>query len=134
VPDRGFYFGREPVSELWDVDDADEELELDPVELLPELAGELDGAELEPEDDEWELPDELDPDDDPELPLELDDEDPELWSEPCCEEPELPALRVAPASGSPRWPFPFPSLSGGFLETGGFFGGLLYGGSGCFLW
>jgi hypothetical protein len=52
VPDRGVYFGREPVSELWDVDDADEGLELDPAELLPELAEELDGDELEPEADE----------------------------------------------------------------------------------
>jgi hypothetical protein len=52
VRDRGVYFGREPVSELWDVDDADEELELDPDELLPGLTEELDGAELEPEADE----------------------------------------------------------------------------------
>jgi hypothetical protein len=37
-----------------------------------------------------------------------------LRSEPCCEEPESPAWRVGPASGSPRCPFPSPSCFGGF--------------------
>jgi len=83
--------------------------------------------EFEPEEEELEdeEPDEPDPEDepapdevpecedDPDPPPEVED-DPELWSL-CCEEPEPPALRVGPASGSPRCPFPPPSCFGGGL-------------------
>ena len=139
--------------------DDDGGLELDPDdELAPGLYEEPEGEEfdelepeleLEPDDDE---PDDDEPDDEPEFeelelppdepePLpELDDDDPELWSELWwCEEPELPALRVSPASESPRCPpLPPPSCFGGLCATGGVgggvFGGSLYGGlSGYFL-
>ncbi|HEY5027000.1 MAG TPA: hypothetical protein VIK39_01205, partial [Candidatus Angelobacter sp.] len=134
---EGFYFGGldEPASEC----DAGPDgagadcaggLESAPDELLLEPDEELD-EEPDPDDEEWELA----PVDDPEPPPELEEDEPVLWSEPCCEEPEPPTLRVAPASGSPLWPFPPPSCFGGLLALGGlFFGGLSYGGSGCFLW
>jgi len=90
-------------------------LELDPdEELLLEFEEEFELKEEELEDEEEPEPD---PDNDPECedvdepePLpELEDDDPVLRSEPCCADPEPPALRVGPASGSPRWPFLFPS-------------------------
>ncbi|HET9165355.1 MAG TPA: hypothetical protein VFP11_05120 [Candidatus Angelobacter sp.] len=85
----------------------DEELELEEEELDDEEPDEPDPDELEPDDEpEWE--------DEPDPPPELEDDDPELWSL-CCEEPEPPALRVGPASGSPRCPFPPPSCFGGGL-------------------
>lgn len=112
-------------------------LELDPDdELLFAFEEEFELEEEELEEEALEEPDpddELEGEDDPEPPLELEEEDPELWSE-LCEDPEFPALRVGPASGSPRWPFPAPSCFGGFSALGGGFvvGG--YGWSGCFLW
>jgi hypothetical protein len=85
-------------------------LELEEEELLEEEPEEPDPEdELEPEDEpECEDVEEPDP------PPELEEDDPELWSAPCCDDPELPALRVGPASGSPRCPFPPPSCFGGF--------------------
>jgi hypothetical protein len=84
----------------------EEEFELEEEELLEE----------EPEEPDPE--DEPEPDEVPECAYEPDPEsaedDPELWSALCCEDPEPPALRIAPASGSPRWPFPAPSCFGGF--------------------
>jgi hypothetical protein len=119
-------------------------LELDPDDELLfafEEEFELEEEELEDaeEPDEPDPEDELDPDpepeceDEPEAPPEMGEDDPELWSV-YCEDPEFPALRVGPASGSPRWPFPAPSCFGGFSALGGGFvvGG--YGWSGCFLW
>jgi hypothetical protein len=79
--------------------------------------------ELEEEELEEEEPDEADPEDelepecgdDPEPSPEPEDDEPALWSELCCEDPEPPALRVGPASGSLRWLFPPPSCFGGGL-------------------
>ena len=61
---------------------------------------ELDEDEFEPEDEELEPEEEWELVDDPLPPPELDDDDPDPWSELWDEEPELPALRVAPASAS----------------------------------
>ena len=86
----------------------EEELELEEEELLEEP------EEPDPEDEPE--PDEVpECEDEPDPPPELEEDDPELWSAPCCEEPEPPALRVGPASGSPRCPVPLPSCCGGGL-------------------
>jgi len=105
-------------------DEAGGLLLLDPDdELLPEFDEEFELEEEELDDEEPDEPDpedEPDPDDEPECeddpdpPPEPEDDDPVLWSV-CCEEPEPPALRVGPASGSPRCPFPPPSCFGGGL-------------------
>jgi len=86
----------------------EEEFELEEEELLEEEPEEPDpDDELEPD----EVPE---CEDEPEPPPEPEEDDPELWSALCCEDPEPPALRVAPASGSPRCPFPPLSCFGGF--------------------
>jgi hypothetical protein len=109
----------------------DDELEDDEFDEEEFDEDEFDEEEPEPDEgpefEDVEVPDDPDP-----LPEPEEDDDPELWSELWCEEPELPALRVSPASESPRCPPP-PSCFGGLWATGGgSLGGFLYGGSGYF--
>jgi hypothetical protein len=107
-----FYRGREPEKPLFELDELlepeDELLDPDDEECEPE---DPEFDDPEPEDPELEDPD-PDPDDErelAELPLELEDEEPEPW----LDDPELPALRVLPASPPREGWFPSPGFFGG---------------------